>query len=697
MSRNAVLPIIAVLLTSLLVTAAVQAQSTSTATDAESVKQDFQPALEAPSSLDDVTSGQLLLTHNGRTVAAPIQTAVVEIDITGVVSKVRFTQTFQNTSDNWVEGLYRFPLPDEAAVRSMVIHVGDRRVVGKIEEKAVAEGQYEEAKKAGQVASLVSQHRPNLFSSKVANIGPRQTVSIELEYLQTLSLENQRYRLRIPTTLTPRYRNGVSGNALELEPNFVTANAVSAEKPAFSVSIIGRLHGAITTGSLVSPTHALAINQQSGVTQFELAHAARLDRDFIMHWQQGVDDAAQLNAWRETVEGDDYVLAVIAPPNQQHELPAIPRELVIVVDTSGSMAGQPMQAAKAALVDALMGLKPDDTFNVIEFNSSYSALFNQPLPATGTNIERGLRFARQLQADGGTEMRPALQYALSHSNRQEALQQVVFITDGAVGFEDDIIKLVTGQLRSARLFTVGIGSAPNTWFMKKVAEAGRGTASFITDVSDTQRVMEELFFTLESPALTDVSLTFDDAAVEYFPRPVPDLYAASPVVVAAKITPNTKTLKLTGRMGDSAWSQELDLTDLPRVESGLSTVWARKKIAGLEDEQRLLNDVDYYESLITSIALEHQLLTRYTSFVAVEDSPSRPIHENLETASIPNLIPHGSTMQAVQFPNGSAGTDTALWLAWCLLLLAALSAAIHRHRMHQRRTHQFRIQRLAAP
>jgi len=556
-------------------------------------------------NLSEVSSSTLYFSNQTSSVQASILETSVHIDISGIVSKIKLEQTFENTSADWVEGLYTFPLPDEAAVHSLVIKVGERTIVGKVREKKQAARLYEQAKNTGRVASLVSQQRPNLFTSKISNIAPNESVSISLEYIQTLTQTDERYDLRIPLTLTPRYQGAYlpihENSAASHTALFATFDSHSdIDSHSHQVTITGRVHGVENTKTLVSPSHSMSITYLDNASEFEIMEGGRLDRDFILQWTKATASTPAISAWRETVNGQDYVLASIDPPANKADIPDRARELIIVVDTSGSMAGESIEAAKSALLDALLGLSSNDTFNIIEFNSTYTALSHHPLPASAENLAEGRRFTQRLSADGGTEMLPALRQAMSYGET-DALRQIVFITDGAVGFEENVIEFVTKRLRGARLFTVGIGSAPNQWFMRKVAQAGRGTASFISDLTQTAEVMTGLLKVLETPAMTDLSVVFDDPSVDLTPNPIPDLYAGAAVVVAAKLGPNANILEASGRWGEQTWNQQIDLNNIPVVNTGLSTVWARRKIEMLEDQQRVHADPKFYQSIITSV------------------------------------------------------------------------------------------------
>ncbi len=622
---------------------------------------------------DDLGAGTLYLKSTAGYLDAPILDSALSVSVSGVVSKIILTQTFENNSTDWVEGLYVFPLPDQAAVNAMIIRIGDREIVGSVHEKKQAEKQYEIAKQAGKVASLVKQHRPNLFSTRFANVPPGESIAIELSYVQTVRYENDRYSLRVPLTITPRYTNtNVSDAAAITPPQVHLGDAMASDSLSHSVDIEATLFGNFLANHVKSPSHQLSISPGDDSLQLAVTELAHLDRDFILEWYEFVDDEPSIQAWRQSVAGEEYLLATVMPPQDDSQIPVQPRELVLVIDTSGSMAGASIEAAKAALLDALANLQPADYFNIIEFNSDYRALFDSPQPASQQNIDSAARFTNRLYADGGTEMMGAMHTALGY-NHTGLLRQVVFITDGSVGYEESVLDSVKQDLGPSRLFTVGIGSAPNQWFMRKVAEAGRGTYHFITDVSGVHSEMSRLLEKLDSPALTDISVSLNTGSAELVPDPIPDLYADEPVIIAARLIDNPQTIRVSGQWGNQLWETTVDIANAPSTQSGLSTVWARKKIEALEDKQRFHSDPDYYRSLILKTALDHQILSRYTAFLAIDTTPVRETTDALANKQIPNLMPDGSTMQAIAFPQGASGIDTFILIGLLACILALLS------------------------
>lgn len=631
-----------------------------------------EPAEFPEPDFDNITSATLFLKGPSEIQNAPLLDTAVDIAVSGMIANIKLTQSFDNTSAEWVEGLYTFPLPDNAAVNSLVVTIGQRKIVGSIQEKKHAEKKYEEAKNAGQVASLVKQHRPNLFSSKFANIPPGEKVSIELGYIQTVPYDNHIYRLRVPLTITPRYSPSAHSVEPEVTPPQVGLPVESSPVEfRHRVNINTTLHGIYDESEVQSPSHGLVLSATDTETVVQLERIAYLDRDFILQWQDAAQSVPTVQAWREKVAGEEYFLASITPPVIEEDIPQQARELILIIDTSGSMAGEPMRAAKAALLDALQGLEPEDHFNIIEFDTDFRTLFKRPQVASDNNIDKARIFTQKLIADGGTEMLSALQTALRYRDT-ELLRQVVFITDGAVGYEDNVFASAREHLGDARLFTVGIGSAPNQWFMRKLAQTGRGSSQFIQNIDDVQSGMSVLLNKLETPVLTDVIVKFDGKTPDITPHLIPDLYANEPLVIAARLSKDNSTMSVEGTWGSERWRTQVLIGTAPMTNTGLSSVWARGKIESLQDEQRFSSDPELYRSLILRLSLDHQILSPYTAFLAIEEEPIRSENENLVKKNVPNLIPTGTDTQAFSLPQGSAGMDTLMLLSVLLMMMAIL-------------------------
>src|SRR5262249_37271772 len=349
------------------------------------------------------------------------------------------------------------------------------------------------------------------------------------------------------------------------------------------------------------------------------------DRDFELVWEPA---AGMIPAAAVFTEGRDdgvYALLVVTPPAPSTQATRrAPREVVFVIDNSGSMAGTSIEQAKAALKMALARLAPTDTFNVIRFNHTMEALFEVPRPATPDQLMLAARWVDRLQATGGREMRQPRERGLAGGEGDGRLRQVVFLTDGGVGNEEELFAIIRRSLGDRRLFTVGIGSAPNSHFMREAARHGRGTFTYIGAVSEVQEKMTALFRKLESPALTDLKLDLPGIRrADVLPDPVPDLYLGEPVVGAFRAATLPPPAVLRGRLGTTTWEREVAV-ERAVENAGLATHWGRAKIGALLDARRGGADDEAVRHAVIDVALAHHLVSPYTSLVAVDVTPVRP-------------------------------------------------------------------------
>jgi Ca-activated chloride channel family protein len=641
----------------------------------------------------NVQSGTLLLKMQSGLVTATRTNTDVTLDISGLVARVSVRQEFRNEGAEWVEGIYVFPLPDEAAVDRMRLHIGERYIEGEIREKDQARKEYERARNEGRKASLVEQQRPNLFTTTVANIAPGERVVVEIEYLEDLRYENGTFSIRFPMTLTPRYipgsavpdrkGSGWSPDTPQVDDaSLVTPPQVGASRD-HRISLQARIDAGMPLEIIASRYHAVDVSGNQGRYEVALADATvPLDQDFELLWRPVPSAMPRAMVFEETIAGQPHYLLMVVPPDAARDSsPAVPRELVFVIDTSGSMHGASIAQAKRALTRALDALNAGDRFNVIEFNSTTRALYHQSVTADAANVGHAKRFVDRLEANGGTEMQPALRLALDSAGTAEYLRQIVFITDGSVGNEEALYAMIESRLGSARLFTVGIGSAPNGWFMRKAAELGRGSSVVISALNEVGEKMDSLLDKLGHPQVTNISVSWPGGTItEAYPEVVPDLYLGEPVSVTARAAAPFQpgaAVRVSGDSPAGAWSRELPLGG--GGHPGIGALWARAKIAALHDEERRGVDRDSVRKAIVDTAISHHLVSRYTSLVAVDKTPARPAGDPLAKEQVPNLLPYGQSMNAIfGFPATATNAAAlqrrglALLLAGLLMLAAAL-------------------------
>ena len=643
--------------------------------------------------LDDVKGGRLLFktAQPGRFLPAPTLKTDVRISVTGLIARATVTQEFTNPSlekDAWAEGIYVFPLPETAAVDHLRMKIGERIIEGQIKEKSEAKKVYEQAKKEGKRAGLVEQERPNIFTTSVANIAPGDRITVEIEYQETVRYDQGAFSLRFPMVVGPRYIPGTAvvmedqppGNGWSLDTDRVPdasrvtppvqhPNAGSINPLSLSID----LAPGFPLGTIDSPYHEiLTIAELDGRRHITLrADTVPADRDFSLTWRQAAGRAPTVTAFREQSGDDHYALLMAMPPVETDQpTTSIARETIFVIDTSGSMSGTSIEQARAALLLALNRLTAQDRFNVIQFNSVTHVLFSQPQRVKPETLRKAVHYVDQLKANGGTEILPALKIALKGEAPASHLRQVIFLTDGQVGNEDELFEVIRSQLGTSRLFTIGIGSAPNSHFMRKAAEFGRGTFTHIGSTSEVKTQMDAIFRKLERPVLTDIRVEGLTDQTEMFPSRIPDLYEGEPVIVAIKGRALPSAVTITGMAGNKPWTTAVKLSEQNQRE-GLSVYWARQKIAALMEQQRYGQDESATRQAVLDVALQHHLVSKYTSLVAVDVTPVRPLQHWLQTHAMKTNLPDGQDYQAIFGLPQTATSGQLQILLGCAALMAA--------------------------
>ncbi len=641
--------------------------------------------------VDEVRQGALFFPDSsGRPQAAAQLHQDVQITVSGIVARVRLTQEFNNSSEEWLSGIYVFPLPDEAAVDRLRMTIGEREIIGEIREKEEAEAMFQKAAAQGRKSSLVAQNRPNLFTTRVANVAPGEKISITLEYQQQTLFKDGVFSLRYPLAVTPRYIPGVPQAAGEERmPRQLAFDAATGWAQDTDQ---------VPDASQITPPQILAEYQQPSVRfaidlapGFALSRTESLyhdfaktvvaedhcqlfaeglilsDHDVVLEWTpQGAGTCAALFAEQR---GDDaYKLLMLMIPQEKPDI-AQPREVVFILDVSGSMAGPSIRQAKHAVREALLKLDASDLFNIISFNSTANRLFSSARPATMDNLAVGERYLDLLVADGGTEMASALKLAFDEGREASSLlRQIVFLTDGAVGNEQELFRLIDRGLGKSRLFTVGIGAAPNSYFMSRAAVMGRGTYTYIGDIAEVRSKVSALLEKLRFPGITDLAITLPESSdVEMYPKPIPDLYYGEPLVVTIRERGGNGKLQVTGRRNGKPFSLDV-ASDGAASRPGIATLWARKKIRDEMEKLYLGKDEAAVKKSILATALEHQLVSQYTSLVAVDQKITRPKEAELHQDTIPTPAPRGLQLEAIFGGGSHTATPAALLMVSGTLL-----------------------------
>jgi Ca-activated chloride channel family protein len=552
----------------------------------------------------------------------PLKHTDVKAEISGFLSRVTVTQEFTNPFPDKIEAVYTFPLPHSAAVDDMTMLIGERTVKGKIMRREEAQATYAAARQLGQVASLLDQERPNIFTQAVANILPGQEIRITISYVETLQYDGGAYEWSFPMVIGERY----TSNSDQQTDNS-RIDPPRSSRAGHDVSLEIKLNAGVPIQSLNSETHETEVERtgdNSAVVRLK-DRSTIPNKDFVLKYQvagNAINDA--LLAHR-TDRGGFFTL-ILQPPQRVTAEDIMPKELVFVLDSSGSMQGFPFEKARETLLLALDNLYPHDTFNVITFAGETRILFSDPVPATRENVQRAKKLLASVGAEGGTEMMKAIKAALEPSDSQQHVRIACFMTDGLVGEDQEIIAEVQKH-PNARVFAMGFSSSPNRFLLDKMAQYGRGEVDYVDEKGDTSAVARRFHDRIRNPLLTDISIDWSGLPVsDVYPTRIPDLFSAKPVILSGRYKNGTKgTIRLKGRTAGQEFVREIPV-ELPESEPAhdvLATLWARRRVDELMGQYNAVTQGDpdqkQHQDEITQLGLDFRLMTQFTSFVAVDD------------------------------------------------------------------------------
>lgn len=628
------------------------------------------------------TQGSLqVLDESGKPKAlCPLKHTDVRAEISGFLSRVSVTQEFENPFKEKIEAVYVFPLPANAAVDDMTMVVGERTVRGKILRREEAQAVYDAAKSGGQVASLLNQERPNIFTQSVANILPGEKIKITISYVETLKYEAGTYEFSFPMVVGPRYMPGTAtgqqGSGSSPDTTQVPDASRVSPKPVaegmragHDVSLDIMLDAGVPIDGIKGESHDIELERLSAHSAHVRLKSSSMipNKDFVLRYDvagKSIQDA--LLAHRSDKGG--YFTLILQPPERITVADVTPKELVFVLDTSGSMSGFPIEKAKETMKLALDGLYPADTFNLITFAGDTRILFPAPLPATAANLKKARAFLAGNSGDGGTEMMKAIKASLDPSDSQDHVRIVCFMTDGYVGNDMAIISEVQKH-PNARVFAFGIGSSVNRFLLDKMSEYGRGEVEYVALNDDGSAAARRFHERVRNPLLTDISVDWNGLPVsDIYPQRIPDLFGAKPVVLTGRYTAAGRgVIRLKGKMSGQEFVREIAV-DFPESESQhnvLSSLWARSRIDDLmgQDYSGMQQGAMKPElkETITNLGLEYRLMTQFTSFVAVEEmivtdgGEPRRIDVPVEVPEGVNREDVGNTVGASHGANGTFG------------------------------------------
>jgi Ca-activated chloride channel family protein len=589
-------------------------------------------AVAAPPKIDDgVTQGALRVARGDTLVECPLKHTDVQGAISGFLANVTVTQTFVNPYDEKIEAVYVFPLPHTAAVTAMTMYVGDRNIVGLIKRRAEARFIYEQALEAGQTTALLEQERPNIFTQSVGNIKPKSAVKVVITYTDVLKYDMGTYEFHFPMVVGPRYNagapfTGTPGKGRGAAPNGVNPPVL---KPGFrnghDISLSLSLNAGVPVHGLVIPNHRAAV-QRVGETRatVKLDPADSIpNKDFVFRYTVvGNQPALAVLAHNDASE-TGYFMLMIQPKLDEALAKAPPREVIFLVDVSGSMSGEPTAKNKALLREFFTRMRPADTFNVVTFASQATRLFNKAVPVSEENTKQAFAFIDQMEAGGGTEMLKGINMVLDDPLDGQRVRICVMMTDGYIGNEAEIIAAVGKKAGDQiKFWTLGIGSSPNRFLIDGVAKQGGGASAVVELKTDPAPLVGEIMERIHRAQLAHIAIDWNGLPVEQiFPRRIPELWAGRPVILFGRYNDGGATrITINGTAEGIPMSYDLDVV-LPAnsdpANAVLAPVWARKKIEDLSEQMLYGDNPDIIEE-ITQTALQYRLMSQYTSFVAVD-------------------------------------------------------------------------------
>ena len=607
----------------------------------------------------------------------PLKDTRVDVAISGVIADVTVRQIYENRGERPLHARYVFPASTRAAVYGMTMTIGDVRIVAKIKERQQAAQEFESAKRQGKSASLLEESRPNVFTMNVANVMPGDTIAVELKYTETLVPTDGVYEFVYPTVVGPRFSDQPKSQASPADLFVEAPYTRQGVLPKSEFHLTGVVSTGVPIQDLLSPSHQL-VSRATGQGRAEIAlpEAERFsgNRDFILRYRlAGEKIGSGLLLYRGPGENDENFFLLMAQPPRavsRDELP--PREYIFVVDVSGSMYGFPLDTAKALMRDLAGVLRPSDTFNVLVFESGSEMFSPVSIAATPANLQRAQNFLGAKNGGGGTQLRAALQQAVALPRTRAMSRSVVLLTDGYISAESDTFAYVRSALHDANFFAFGIGSGVNRYLIEGVARAGLGEPFIVTTPGEAPDAAARFRRYIDSPVLTGINVNFAGFEVyDVEPKKIPDLFASRPIVMFGKWRGSAGgTIEITGQTGRDPYRATVDVAGAgsDQHHHALRHLWARTRIANLSDFGAGAEDRETIAE-VTSLGLTYNLLTRYTSFIAVQEVIRRTTEDTVDVDQ-PLPLPAGVSDRAIGVTSGAEPE-----LIWILAIALAVFGA----------------------
>ncbi|MFH1724198.1 MAG: VIT domain-containing protein [Elusimicrobiota bacterium] len=625
---------------------------------------------QTPPPLDDaVFQGEMrIVDRQGKTAGRfVLERTSVTTEVTGAIAAVEVEQRFHNPAKNRIEAEYVFPLPDNAAVSDMYFRIGDRVVYSKVKEREKARKIYEKAKQEGKTAALLEQERANIFTQSLANIPAGETVFVKIRYVHELKYDDGIYRFVFPMVVGPRFIPGFrlsrqdlgSGWSMDTtavpDASRITPHVLTpGERNGHDISLRVRIDAGLPIKGLRSKSHLVDIRKRgSGVAEVQIRPSDRIpNKDFVLQYglSAGRAEPAVL-AHRDGKEG--YFMLLLQPQAKVRPSEPVPKELVFVVDNSGSMSGEPIAKAKQAMRRLIMGMNPYDSFQIIKFSDAASQFSRGPLPNTFINRRRGLSYVNGMRGMGGTQMLAGIRAALDFPKDPHRRRMVFFMTDGYIGNDAQILAAIKERLGDTRLYSFGVGSSVNRYLLNGMAEAGNGFVQYVRNDENTLEAVDRFYRRISNPLLMDLAIDWGGLDVsDVYPGRLPDLFENQPLFVFGRYgKPGSAKVRLRGSAGQAAYEKVFDVV-LPegrRENKALGALWARKQIKAHMDAMLNIEDPKRVKRII-ELAKRFNLMSKYTSFVAVERNILADTKLPLDSVLIPVEMPEGVSHEGVFGP-----------------------------------------------
>lgn len=620
----------------------------------------------------------------------PLEHTDVSVDISGFLARVTLTQRFGNPFKEPIEAVYTFPMSERGAVDTMTMAIGKRFIRGVVKEREEARQIYEKARNEGKAASLLDQERPNIFTQSVANILPGDTITITISYVEYLKYEDGEYEFSFPMVVGPRY---IPGNPTTPGPNAIVPDVNTGLRPGpastdqvpdssrvtppvtpegtragHDISLEVHIDPGFPIRELESKLHEIEVQPNGTTTVVRLKDKKEIpNRDFILRYAvagEGIGDAVL------THHGDKggFVTLILQPPDRVAPEAVTPKEMIFVIDKSGSMSGFPIEKAKETMKLCVEGMNPDDTFNLVCFSGGLGYCFERPVANTAENRRKALEYLKNLDGGGGTEMMQAINAALGGQDDPKRLRVVCFMTDGFIGNDMAIIDAIQKNVKTARVFAFGIGNSVNRFLIEGMARAGRGASEIVTLESQGDDAAKRFHERIQSPVLTDITVDLGGLGIHGMlpaPNAIPDLFSARPLILTGRFdgAANGK-ITVRGQTANGPFERTIDV-DLPGDQSEhdvLATLWAREQVESIMNQNwlgaQLGNPDKDVKGAITQLGIEFGLVTQYTSFVAVEE---RVVTEGgkPKTVQVPVEMPDGVSYEGIFGKEGDSGSLAA--------------------------------------